>query len=364
MNIKELAKKIKKLNGFGCNWIVLFIFTFIMGFIRDASSAEIIVPEEVGMNSIIPVIGVITVALGYNNYFNVYLNCKAEREKGIGIFVNLTDCFKYLAFPTREYFKYILKKILPVTVMLAIEYFAMAFIYKEYVRAIVAIVIIVLPFVVYRFRLFIFEYELTDCRAKIGYVTGKYFAEMILWIISASVILIVLFITSIIAVEGVSSLFAHADNGSVPSVRIYEPGDEYLLFLISGMVLFWVLSAMSSFKYKIVVVGIMLSVYVGLGTFSIVDEVNTYIKITGDKITVLEKGEKSEYNFEEIDKIDVKYGDEDDQYDNKIIFHMKDGKKVAIDDWKSYENNDAWAGEYKDLTEYIKGLETELAEKK
>ncbi|MCR5835758.1 MAG: hypothetical protein K6G88_04570 [Lachnospiraceae bacterium] len=357
MKLKILMIKLKDLYTYKDRWILLFISALFIGMISESSIAEGEAATHYDTSVIGYMWGLAVAIVCCNEFFSRWLVPSSELENGILESRNLTDYARYHAFPTRELFGSILKKYLPVNMVIAIVYLVFGIANKTYGKISVAVIMLGIPFVIWKIRLFIFEYELTHSVSRISYELVKAFINFVIWLFEIGVVIFSNILIQMFLFSIGTSLFAPADEGKIESVSIMKMSDGFAWFMLAGFALSLILFGFTRKKLSIFAVCMCTFGVICFGTAALMETTDSYTKITGNEVMVVESGKKTEYTFDDVAKFTVKNVEKDDEYTKKCVMEFKNGKKIVFRDDYSFENNDAWTNEYKDFDGYIEWID-------
>ena len=359
MKVKDLGKKIKILCSQRYTWIWLFLCTLCIGAVEFGKSS--VTDNASGTlydtSFLIPVLELLSAVACCNEFFRPFLVPSAESENGVLVGKALTEYARYHAFPTRDYFGHILKTWLPFHTVIVVEYFVFAFLERSNQKFIVAIAILVVPFVVGGMRLLLFEYELTHDVTLLRYGIGRGMVRILFWFLNIAIIIFTIILSELVGFSAISDHYAPADKGQMASVVFMEISDFFYVYLIFGVILSWMLIIFEGKKKHVIITVIDVVAVIGLGIISARDSTASYTKITGNEIVVVEDGQTYDYTFDDVDRCIIEEGNDDDDYEKKCTLELKDGRRVVFRDDYSCGSNEAWDDEYEDFFEYIDWLE-------
>ncbi|MBE5959457.1 MAG: hypothetical protein E7254_11430 [Lachnospiraceae bacterium] len=353
MSLKNILNKFKDMNVYRNRWIFLYAFLILSGLINNEKLAKVEKTTEIkGVGGCFWVIGMaVLCALAF---FDRYLSPKLEMEiNGVKVPKKAYEFMKYHAFPTREYMKEIIKKYIPINVIPVVVYLVLFIVYKQPVRVVEAIAIIVVPFIVWQIELWWFEMYITNKTDSVGMNFVEAIIALLITFGNALVFIVNIMFFMLITIICAESVLVGVQDGDAISVVIRDT-DLMVMTLLFIMWFIFSIMLLSLGTDKIKVKLVQFVVVLGLVFIYLFDGATNYTKIEGDKILVVDDNKKAEYTFDDIKKCVVDINDED-VYECKITFN--DGKKIIISDEGSFEYNDAWDEQFEELSDYMKWIE-------
>lgn len=298
MDIATFAKEIKRNNDNDKRWsIIMFIAFLCSGFVGiESEGAEI---GSVGAG----VMESVTVLFFSKHYLNQYLSIKQNIGFGIAENEYLYKIARTQAFPVKEYFNFITKKLLIWQMIILIYSVVMAIIDKKYTGIISGFIMAMIPLGVSFIVQKMFEYRISHrvsgvADGLLGFLKG----------VSGIVEVVILFIyliTGFMIVWAIcTDVFEKELNENEIVYRSFE--DETIFTVMVVVFVIFVSTCMLDLKKKPVFTRILAgSIVAVVGIIGIISERNNYTDITLDKITVASSEEKKEYRFDEIKSFEV-----------------------------------------------------------
>ena len=359
MNIKNIEKNIKKLNLFRNRWIGLYVFLILSAFFlnNNLSRSEGITNYDTDVDGLVggPLWIIGLAVLSCLAFYERYLQPKITYDlDGVQFDNKFYKVMKYHAFPVREYMKDILKKYIPINAIAAAEYLIIGIAKKDITNAMEGIVILIVPFLVWQAEVHWFEYNITHRTNGNLYEVLIPLCDIFKMFLYAVAYVFNIMIWAILIFAMSETIFVSADEGNAFSAVIRENnGMVFGFFMLMQFVFSIMLLTLGADKLKVKL--IQLVVVLGLGGFLIVDGSINYTKITGEKIVIVEDNKKTEYTFDDIEKCMIKKIDADV---NECTIKLKDGNKIVFGDEYSMEYNDALEKEFKNVSDYVKWIES------
>ena len=319
VNIDLFTKEIKKNNDKDSKWSIMLFIAFICSTFFTMESDN---KETAGFVFLLIKCLII---LGFSiHYLNQYLSIKMNMGFGIAENEYLYKVAKVQAFPVKEYFNYIRKKLLIWQVAILILGSIKAVMDKSYVEIIFVVFMSIIPALVSFVVQKMFEYRVSN-RVNIGLDIFTGILKGIFEVLEIFAIFLYLIIGYIVVWAIISDAFVGKMNQNEIVYRSFKDEITFIVMLVSFIIFIFV--CVFNFKTK----GKFIRIFVGAtlivtAIVSIVMERNKYIDVTLDEIKVVNFSEKRAYSFDEVESFKVYM--HDDSIQIKLFFD--DGKAETV----------------------------------
>ena len=352
MNVKSLASKIKELNN-NNGWTILLVSYFISIFISSAEEIEMITQTltdkivDVMLDYGISVaISILCCTLFYDKY--LYISTQYTKTDVL-LGGTVASYMKYHGFSVEEYFSYIMRKFLPIQIVMTVTTIVCAIAEQNLAEVVVGVIVFIIPFLIWQLRKVMFNFSITH-REIMGLSMLKGVLDAILGFI-ALILVIITFLIGIFGIYGLidSILVPLNDNAAV--ICITE--GKYVVLMVAAV--FWPVILFSN--VKMLKKGISTVIMVLILAINLYGNAANHTIIEGNSITVVENFKENTYSFDKVDKFEVL--EDETEYAIAMKLHFDDGKMTSVT-MANYSNTEKWDKRYDNEYEFIKEVATQL----
>lgn len=348
MNIEKFAKEIRKKSDRDRRWTKLMLVVYVCACFFEPEIDNIVIDEMLYL----AIRAVVVVGFAMR-HINQYIRMKTDTGFGSTEDESLCKVAGNHAFPVKEYFAFIRKKLIIWQGIILVIGVIKPFMEKQYIDILFSVVMALLPFAVSFMMQKIFEYRMCHTVSlKVEFLSGIFKMAF------DAIEVIVLFVYTILAWF---IIWAFITDGLIVNFnqneivyRAFKDETAFIVMLVAFIVFIYA-CAISSKKISRYVRIISAIVVVVSGIVSGIMENNYYTEITPDSIVVVNREDRREYTFEDVETFKVYSEDESIQ----VILYFNDGKSELLFSGASTSSeayDEAYYSEYNFVADLVKKL--------